>query len=249
MVQTPAFSWALPWVLPSRFQCWLLACGGCGLSLVVLPPLLRCGGCYPGSLSGTCWLAIVELLFLWPPGFCGVPSLHVRSPVSGTVYVLPQSTIVTLLSLLWLGLLLVFVRFHCLRLTLWASACVGPHGCPTFSRVGADPSTWVRLLWPGCEGTLPPCSFSLSSFGMWSPFGVISVFCHYWSPTKVSFGGFFLLGGSLPFRSGVVVSLHPLSVCHGSLWLVTALFPSLSLSLPVPIFSWLRLLLRQVPWV
>ena len=26
-------------------------------------------------------------------------------------------------------------------------------------------------------------------------------------------------------------------------------FPSLSLSLPVPIFSWLLLLLRQVPWV
>ena len=57
------------------------------------------------------------------------------------------------------------------------------------------------------------------------------------------------MGGSLPFRSGVVVSLRPLSVCHGSLWLVTTLFPSLSLSLPVPIFSWLLLLLRQVPWV
>ena len=57
------------------------------------------------------------------------------------------------------------------------------------------------------------------------------------------------MGGSLPFRSGVVVSLRPLSVCHGSLWLVTALFPSLSLSLPVPIFPCLLLLLRQVPWV
>ena len=43
----------------------------------------------------------------------------------------------------------VFVRFHYLRLTLWASACVGPHGCPAFSRVGADPSTWLPLLWPG----------------------------------------------------------------------------------------------------
>ena len=32
------FSWILPWVLPSRFQCWLLAWGGWGLSLVVLPP-------------------------------------------------------------------------------------------------------------------------------------------------------------------------------------------------------------------
>ena len=55
------------------------------------------------------------------------------------------------------------------------------------------------------------------------------------------------MGGGLPFRSGVVVSLRPLSVCHGSLWLVTALFPSLLLYLPVPIFSWLLLLLRLVP--
>ena len=32
------------------------------------------------------------------------------------------------------------------------------------------------------------------------------------------------MGGRLPFMSGVVVSLRPLSVCHGSLWLVTALY-------------------------
>ena len=41
------------------------------------------------------------------------------------------------------------------------------------------------------------------------------------------------MDGSLPFRCGVVVSLHPLSVCHGSMRLVPALFPSLSLSFPV----------------
>ena len=41
------------------------------------------------------------------------------------------------------------------------------------------------------------------------------------------------MGGSLPFRSGVVVSLRPLSVCHGSMWLVPAFFASLSLSFPV----------------
>ena len=41
------------------------------------------------------------------------------------------------------------------------------------------------------------------------------------------------MGGSLPFRSGVVVSLRPLSVCHGPMWLVPELFPSLSLSFPV----------------
>ena len=30
------------------------------------------------------------------------------------------------------------------------------------------------------------------------------------------------MGGSLPFRSGVVVSLRPLSDCHGSMWPVPA---------------------------
>ena len=94
------------------------------------------------------------------PGSCGVPDLHVRSPISSPVCVLPQSEIVTLLSLLRLGLLLVFVRCHCLRLMLGASACVGPPGCPTLSRAGADPSTRVPLLWPGWVGSLPQCSFS-----------------------------------------------------------------------------------------
>ena len=41
------------------------------------------------------------------------------------------------------------------------------------------------------------------------------------------------MGGSLPFRSDVVVSLRPLLVCHGPVRLVPALFPSLSLSFPV----------------
>ena len=103
-------------------------------------------------MSGTCWLAIGELLILWPPGFGAVPSLHVRSPVSGTVCVLAPSTLV---ALLWLG------AFGLRAVPLppadaVASACVGP----PFSRVGAAPSTWVLLLWPGCVGILPPCSFS-----------------------------------------------------------------------------------------
>ena len=59
----------------------------------------------------------------------------------------------------------------------------------------------------------------------------------------------FLLCGRLPCRSAVVVSLRPLSICHGSWWLVSALFPSLSLFFTVPIFSWLPLLLRQGLWV
>ena len=61
------------------------------------------------------------LLCLWAPGSGGVPTLPVGSPLSGPVGVLPQSTTVAWLSLLWLGWLLVLVRFSCLRLRcgLW----------------------------------------------------------------------------------------------------------------------------------
>ena len=88
----------------------------------------------------------LDSLVLW--GSC----LHVRPPVSGQVCVLPQSTIVMSLSLLWVGLLLALVRGLCLRLTLWASACVGQPGCLAFSRVGPAPSTWVLLLWTWLMG-------------------------------------------------------------------------------------------------
>ena len=142
------FSWALPWIFSLSLPVLATGLRWLGFILGCPPSVASLRRLFPGSLQA-CWLALVELLCLWPPGFCGVPSLLVRSPVSGPVWVLPQSTIVTWLSLLWLGLLLVFVRFHCLWLTLWASACVGPHGCPAFSRVGAVPSTWVPLLWPG----------------------------------------------------------------------------------------------------
>ena len=54
-------------------------------------------------LSGTCRLALVGLQYLWIPWSCGVPGLHVGSPVSGRVCVLPQSAVVTLLSLLLVG--------------------------------------------------------------------------------------------------------------------------------------------------
>ena len=52
----------------------------------------------------------MEVQCLWIPWSCGVPGLHVRSPVSGRVCVLPQSAIMTLLSPLWVGLLLALVR-------------------------------------------------------------------------------------------------------------------------------------------
>ena len=108
----------------------------------------------------------------------GVPGLQVGSPVSGRVCVLPQSMFVRLLSLLLVGL--TFVR--------------GP--LPQADAVG------FGLRWSGRLSSLltgRSCSFALgsssldlvgvggfhrvpsplSSFGMWSPFRVNSVFCHY----------------------------------------------------------------------
>ena len=58
----------------------------------------------PWFLSGTCRLALLGLQCLWIPWSCGVPGLPVGSPVSGRVCVLPRSTLVTLLSLLLVGL-------------------------------------------------------------------------------------------------------------------------------------------------
>ena len=124
--------------------------------------------------------------------------LHVRSLVSGQVCVLPQSTIVTLLSLLWVGLLLALVRGLCLRLTLWASASVGPPGCPAFSSLdlvdGGGFHVFLLLCLPsGCGHPLGSiASFVTIDRQRRFPLEVVSLRCN------------------LPFRSGVVVSLRPL---------------------------------------
>ena len=118
---------------------------------------------------------------------------------------------------------------------LQGRCCSFTLGSSSLAWLCGDPSTLFLLLY------LPS--------GCGHPFGSLVSFVTIDRQRRFPLEGFFLLGGSLLFRSSVVVSLRPLSVCHGYLWLVTALFPSLSLSLPVPIFSWLLLLLRQVPWV
>ena len=58
----------------------------------------------PWFLSGTSRLTLVGLQCLWIPWYGGVPGLRVGSPVSGRVCVLPQSTILRLLSFLLVGL-------------------------------------------------------------------------------------------------------------------------------------------------
>ena len=101
-----------------------------------------------------------------------------------------------------------------------------PGRCNSFT-LGSSSLTWL------CG--VPSALFLLLCLpsGCGHPFGSLVSFVTIDRQRRVSFGGVFRLGGSLPFRSGVVVSLRPLSVCHGSMWLVPAFFPSLSLSFPV----------------
>ena len=99
------------------------------------------------------------------------------SPVSGRVCVLPQFAIVTKAFPpsggfdSWPS-----CGVPCLRLALCSSACVGPGGCPSFSRVGPAPLHWVPFLWTWFGWEASTVFLLLYSFGMWSPFGVHSVF-------------------------------------------------------------------------
>ena len=122
---------------------------------------------------------------------------------------------------------------------------MGPHGYPASSWVGVDPSPWLPLLWPGCEGSLPPCSSS-SVFlrDVVTLSGLLVSFVPFDRERRWPLEGFFLLGGSLPCRGKVIFSLRPRSFGHSSYGLVSALFSSLSLFFPVPIF-WLPLRLTR----
>ena len=175
---------------------------------------------------------------LWIPWSCGVPGFH--------------DGVTCLRSGLWSSSVsdrdVAFPAFGgfdywpscgvpCLRLTLWASACVGLGGCPSFSRVGPAPSPWVPLLWTwlvwvGFHRVPSP----LSSFGMWSPFRVNSVFLSLLNANEGFHWRWFLFRCSLPFRGSVVgfptssVGLLGLLVAgdHAFTWLVTVLASTLS---------------------
>ena len=115
----PGFRWAVPAVWLSRLLVfsWNLylgsflslpvfadGLGGLRLILGCPPSVAWQWRLLPWFLSGICRLALVGLQCLLIPWPFGVPGLHVGSPVSGRVCVLPQSAFVTLLSLLLVGL-------------------------------------------------------------------------------------------------------------------------------------------------
>ena len=63
-------------VLSSRFQCLLIARGGCRIVLGYLPSVAWRREVFPGFLSGACRLALVGLRCLWVPWSCGVHGLR-----------------------------------------------------------------------------------------------------------------------------------------------------------------------------
>ena len=102
------------------------------------------------------------------------------SPVSGRDCVFPQSAIVTTAFPPASG----FDSWpSCgvpyLRVALCSSACVGPGGCPSFSRVGPAPSHWVPLLWTWLvwEASTVFLLLYIPS-GCGHPLGSIVSFCH-----------------------------------------------------------------------
>ena len=140
-----------------------------------------------------------------------MPSQRVRSPVSGPVCVLAQSTIGALLSLPWLGAFglravplppadaVGFGLRWSARLSalLQGRCCSFNLGSSSLAWLCGDPSTLFLLL------CLPS--------GCGHPFGSLVSFVTIDRQRRFPLEGFFGGDGSLSFRSGVVVSLRPLS--------------------------------------
>ena len=115
----------------------------------------------PWFLSGTCRLSLVGLQCLWIPWSCGVPGLHdgVTCLRSGLCSSSARDRYVAFPPFGGFGYW-PSCGVPCLRLTLWASACVGLGSCPSFSRVGPAPLPGFLFSGRGWCGRLPPCSFS-----------------------------------------------------------------------------------------
>ena len=167
---------------------------------------------FPGSLSGTCRLALVGLQCLWIPRSCGVPGLHdgVTCLRSGLCSSSVRDRDKGFPSFWWVCFL-AFVR--------------GPLPQADAVCFGMRWSEWLSLLLTGwsCSFALGSSSldlvgvggfhrfhFPLYSFEMWSPFGVNSVFLSLLIANEGLHWRWFLFRCSHPFKGSVVVFLRPL---------------------------------------
>ena len=165
-------------------------------------------------------------------GFLGPAGLMVftmGNPVSGQACDLPQSTIITKPFPSLVGLL------PDLRAGFPASGCrcVLRHAlvleaAPPSHRLLLLLHTGFLFSGPGWCGRLQPLP-SMYSFGMWSPFGVNSVFLSLLIGNEDLHWWLFLFRYSHPFW-GRVVFIRPPSVCRNFWWVVATLLPGLPLS-------------------
>ena len=221
----------LPWAFVRTWVGRLRSCLGSYLLLGELS--FPCPGF---SLGGSCRLVVQtpgifleSLLWFFPLASsvcCGLEVVQVNSWLSTlrslavevvTLFFVrhlsacPRGATVPLDSLvLWCSWSFPSCGVPCLRLTLWAAACVGPGGCPAFSRVGPAPLSWVPLLWAWLvwEASTVFLLHYLPS-GCGHPLGSIVLLSRLIANESFHWR-WFLVRCSLPFRGCVVVFLRPL---------------------------------------
>ena len=156
--------------------------------MVIRPPLLGCGRCYPLFLSEACRIALVGLRCLWVPRSCGVLGLRdgvtcLRSGLCSSS-VLDRNEDFPFFRWIWF---LAFVLGS--PSSGWSCVlrpAIVPVAIPHSSKIGPAPSRWVPLLGARCVWGLQPFAWiggfasasPVYSFGMWSPFGSSVSFRH-----------------------------------------------------------------------
>ena len=188
------FRWAVPAVWLSRLLVfsWSLYLGSF-LSLPVFAAGLRWFRLIPGCPPSVAWRwRLLRWFFVRYLSAC---------PRGATV---PLDSLV-----LWYSWSFPSCGVPCLRLSLWAAACIGPGGCPAFSRVGPAPLSWVPLLWTWLvwEASTVFLLHCLPS-GCGHPLGSIMSFVTI--ANEDFHGRYFLVRCSFLFRGCVVVFLRPL---------------------------------------
>ena len=178
--------------------------------MVIRPPWLGGGRCYPGFLSGTCRLALMGLRCLWVPRSCGVHGLSdgatcLRSRLCSS---LVRDRDEDFPSFWWVWFL-AFVRGPLPQAGAVFFGMRSPGGCPSFSQVGPAPSHWVPLLWTWLVWEASTVSFSYVFLWDVITLWVNSVFLSLLIANKGFHWWLLLFRCSHPFWGRVVVFIRP----------------------------------------
>ena len=156
--------------------------------MVIHPPLLGCGRCYPLFLSEACRLALVGPRCLWVPRSCGVMRLRDRDTClrSGLYSSSVFECIEDFPSFWWVWFLAFVLGSPSSGWSCVLRPAIVPVAIPPSSRIGPAPLRWVPLLGARCVRGLQPFARNggvasaapVYSFGMWSPFGSSVSFRH-----------------------------------------------------------------------